>query len=119
MSSLTKEQREQIKKAERAEKQAKREKHKDAVMEQRMWTGIGFAAAYVGTQILPSLVPNMPEGAQGTIDLLLGVSGAYFAFTDDGLLGAAATGWGMVGGVQTLDNVGTKLQEWFATAQAA
>lgn len=119
MSNLTKEQKAAIKKAERAEKAQKREASKDAVMEQRMWTGIGFAVAYVGTQALPALVPNMPEGAQGTIDLVLGISGAYFAFTDAGLLGAAATGWGMVGGVQTLDNVGTKLQEWFSNAQAA
>jgi hypothetical protein len=116
---MTPSERKAVKKAERAEKKIKREAAKGEVMEARLRTGIGFAAAYIGTQALPSLIPNLPDGAQGTIDFLLGASGAYFAFTDDGPLGDFATGWGMVGAVQTLDNVGSKLTEWFQSAQAA
>lgn len=85
----------------------------EEVMEARIRTVVGFTATYVGTQVLPNFLPSMAE-YQGTIDLLLAGVGGYFAITDDGPAGDYMLGVALVGGTQTLDNVGAKINEWLA-----
>lgn len=102
------------KKAERLELREKRRAAAGEVMVGRFRTAIGFAGAYVGTQVLvPMLAPTIAEN-QALIDGALAVGGGYLALTDDGAMGDYGLGVGMVGTIQTLDNVGTKIQEWRA-----
>lgn len=100
------------KEATRLRKKEERRQAAGEIMEGRFRTALGFAGAYVGTQILPSVAPSLPAGAQGTIDIALAGIGGWFALTDDGPLGDYALGAAMVGLTQTLDNAGTKIQEW-------
>lgn len=109
-----------ISKAERRaqalERRAKREAAEEEIMAARLRTGIGFAAAYVGTQILPRFAPSLVQPAAGStstvIDLLLMGGGAYLAFTDDGELGDYATGAALVGATQTLDRLTSTIEGW-------
>lgn len=104
-----------ISKAERRaqalERRAKRDAAHDELMSARLRTGIGFAAAYVGTQVLPRFAPTLAAN-QTVLDLLLVGGGAYFAFTDDSELGDYATGVALVGATQTLDRLVTTLEGW-------
>lgn len=88
-----------------------------------MRTGIGFAAAYVGTQILPRFAPSLVNPVAGTssamIDLLLAGGGLYFALTDEGEVGDYATGVALVGVTQTLDRVADGIEGWLDSREAA
>lgn len=109
MASMTKAQ----KQLERANARERRRAASGEVMGARMRTGIGFAAAYVGTQVLPSFAPTLAANQQ-LVDLTLAAAGGYFAFTDDSEIGDYATGAALVGLTQTLDNLGTRIQEFIA-----
>jgi hypothetical protein len=104
-----------ISKAERRaqalERRAKREASRDEVMEARLRTGIGFAVAYVGTQILPRFAPTLAAN-QMVVDLALAGGGGYFALTDDSEVGDFATGVALVGLTQTLDRAVTSIEGW-------
>lgn len=103
------------KKAERLAKAEARRAAAGEVMEARMRTAFGFGATYLVTQLVPSFIPSVSE-FQSTIDLVLAGLGTYFALTDDGPFGDYALGAALVGGTQTLDNVGTKINEWLSAA---
>lgn len=104
------------KRARRAEARAKRDAAKDEIRMARIRTGIGFAGAYVVTQVLPSFAPSLKQH-QAAIDFVVGAAGAAGALLDDGPLGDVAVGVGLVGGIQTFDNVGQALTKFFQTAQ--
>lgn len=112
-NGLTKAEKKDLERAERAVRREARREASAEIMAGRMRTGIGFAGAYLLTQTASAFVPSLEE-YQATIDLGLAIGGAYLAFTDDGPIGDYAVGAAMVGGIQTLDNVGAKLQELFA-----
>lgn len=103
------------KKAQRLAKAEARRAAAGEVMEGRMRTAVGFAATYVATQVVPSFAPSIAE-YQGTIDLLIAGAGTYVALTDDGPAGDYALGAALVGATQTLDNIGTKINEWLEAA---
>lgn len=110
MANMTKAQ----KKAERLEAREKRRAASTEIMVGRMRTAIGFAGAYIGTQVLvPLMAPTLSQNQQ-LVDGALAIGGGYLALTDDGELGDYGLGAGLVGGIQTLDNIGTKIQEWRA-----
>lgn len=102
--------------AQALERRAKREASRDEVMAARLRTGIGFAAAYVGTQILPRFAPTFTQPVAGTtstiIDLAVLVGGGYLALTDDSEIGDFATGAAMVGLTQTLDRAVSGIEGW-------
>lgn len=110
MANLSKAQ----KRAERLEAAERRRKASGEIMVGRMRTGIGFAVAYVGTQVLlPTVAPTLAQN-QALVDGALALGGGYFALTDDGPAGDYGLGAGLVGGLQTLDNIGAKIAEWKA-----
>lgn len=101
------------KKAARLEARERRRAASGEIMEGRMRTGIGFAGAYLLTQVAPSFAPSLAAN-QGIVDTLLAVGGGAVALMDDGPMGDYALGAGLVGATQTLDNFGAKIQEWLA-----
>lgn len=112
-NGLSKQERRDLDRAERAIAREKRREASSEIMAARMRAGIGFAGAYVITQTASFFIPTIEE-YQAAIDALLAIGGAYLVFTDDGPLGDYAVGITMVGGIQTLDNIGSKIQELFA-----
>lgn len=104
------------KKAARLEAREKRREAAGEVMAGRMRTAIAFGATYVGTQVLlPAVSPAIAEN-QALVDGVLAVGGGIGAVVDDGPLGDYALGVGMVGTIQTLDNIGARIQAWRAGA---
>ncbi len=105
------------KKAARLEAREKRRQAAGEVMVGRMRTLAGFAGAYVGTQVLlPAVSPTIAEN-QALVDGVLAVGGGLAALADDGAIGDYGLGVAMVGTIQTLDNIGAKIQAWRAGNQ--
>lgn len=110
MANMTK----AAKKAERLEAREKRRAASTEIMVGRLRTAIGFGVAYIGTQVLvPLMAPTLSENQQ-LVDGALAIGGGYLALTNDGELGDYGLGAGLVGGIQTLDNIGQKIQDWRA-----
>lgn len=102
------------KKAQRLQAREDRRAAEGEVAIGRLRTMIGFGAAYIGTQVLlPMAAPTLSQN-QALVDGALAIGGGYLALTDLGPTGDYALGVGMVGTIQTLDNVGAKITEWRA-----
>lgn len=90
-------------------------RHVDA-MEERLWTGLGFFATYVGTQVLlPRIAPSIATN-QKVVDGVLAIGGTVVSVKDSGPLGAAAFGAALVGTIQTMDRVTNWIETKFAAA---
>lgn len=100
----------------RVERRALRDAARDQIQDARLRSGIGFAAAYLGSQVLPVMLPTLAQ-YQGTIDLVLAGGGLYYAFSDDSEMGDYGLGVGLVGATQTLDSIGTKIIDWWTLRQ--
>lgn len=99
--------------AARLQKRAAREAAQEEIVDARGRTAIGFGVSYVGTQLLPLLLPSV-EPYRPVIDGGMALGGGYMAFTDYSETGDYSLGIAMVGATQTLDRVAASIAAWLA-----
>lgn len=102
------------KRAERLERKEKRRQAQAEVTAAKFRTTAGFFGAYIATQaFLPQISPSIAAN-QAALDAVLGLGGGIVAIVNDGPIGDVALGVALVGGIQTADNIGARIQAWRA-----
>lgn len=102
------------KKAARLEAREKRRAAQTEVTASKLRTTAGFFGAYIATQaFLPSISPGIAAN-QAALDAVLGLGGGIVAIANQGPIGDVALGVALVGGIQTADNIGARIQAWRA-----
>lgn len=102
------------KKAARLQKREERRQAQAQITTSKLRTTGAFFGTYIVTQaFLPSMSPAIAEN-QPIVDALLGIGGGALAMMNDGPLGDYALGVALVGGIQTADNIGARIQQWRA-----
>lgn len=102
------------KKLARAEAREKRRAAQGEITATKFRVGAGFAGTYLLTQIVLPVMSDTVAENQEVIDGVTGIGLGVLAIANDGPIGDFALGGSLVGGIQTLDNIGNKFKEWRA-----